>query len=377
LFDRKKPYNALPSLPPEADIESKPILKSCIAGRSCLAELKQAGELIPNQAVLINSIPMLEAQVSSEIENVVTTTDRLFRFAGHDEKADPATKETLRYRQALSQGYLAAKKKPVCTSTAVEVCQMIKNTDIDIRKGTGTVLTNPHTNKVIYTPPQGEAVIRDKLANWEKFINQHKEIDPLIRMAVMHYQFEAIHPFTDGNGRTGRILNILFLIQEDLLKIPVLYMSRYFIQHKNSYYRLLREVTEKQQWQQWILYVIEAVQDTAQWTTRKIRAIKELFADTCDYVRQNAPRIYSHELIEIIFEQPYCRISNLVDADIAKRQTASGYLKQLVKIGVLTELKAGREKIYIHPKFLVLLGKDDNDFQKYTTKAQPKKQGKA
>lgn len=374
MFERKKPYNDLPLLPPQADIESKPILKGCIAARSCLAELKQAGELIPNQTVLINSIPILEAQVSSEIENVVTTTDKLFQFSGHDEKADPATKETLRYRQALSQGYLAIGKRPVCTSTAVDVCRTIKNIDIDIRKGTGTVLTNPNTDKTIYTPPQGEAVIRDKLANWEKFINQQKDIDPLIRMAVMHYQFEAIHPFTDGNGRTGRILNILFLIQEDLLNIPVLYMSRYFIQEKNSYYRLLREVTEKQQWQQWILYVLEAVHFTSKWTTQKIKAIKELFTHTCDYVRQAVPRIYSHELIELIFEQPYCRISNLVEANIAQRQTASGYLKQLAKIGVLTEFKAGREKLYIHPKFLILLTHDENDFEQYPLKTvQPKR----
>jgi Fic family protein len=249
-FDRTKPYNLLPALPPKADIESKRILKRCITARSALAELKQAGELIPNQSVLINTIPLLEAQLSSEIENVVTTSDKLFRFAsGHSERADPATKEALRYRQALHNGYKAIKQKPVCTSTAVEICRTILAQDIDIRKIPGTALQNPVTKKIIYTPPVGEDRIRKKLTNWERFINQNQDIDPLIRMAVTHYQFEAIHPFTDGNGRTGRILNLLFLIQEQLLTMPILYLSHYIIKTKNEYYASLRKVTEDEQWE--------------------------------------------------------------------------------------------------------------------------------
>ena len=366
MYDRAKPYNELPPLPPEVDIESKQILKKCITARSALSALKQAGELIPNQTVLINTIPLLEAKVSSEIENIVTTTDKLFQFAsGNEEKADHATKETLRYRQALNQGYLLIKERPVCTSSAIEVCRTIRNIEIDIRKVPGTDLVNPLTNEIIYTPPSGEAIIREMLANWEKFVNERSDIEPLARMAVMHYQFEAIHPFTDGNGRTGRILNILFLMQEGLLDIPVLYLSRFFINNKKRYYSLLRGVTEENNWQEWILYVIEAIEETAIWTTEKIKTAQALLDHTCDYVRQLLPKTYSRELIDVIFEQPYCRINNLVQKEIAKRQTASVYLKRLVEIGVLTELAVGKEKLYIHPKFLKLLSQDDNVYEPY------------
>ena len=366
-FDRTKPYNSLPPLPPKADIESKAILKKCISARAALAELKQAGELIPDQSVLINTIPLLEAQLSSEIENIVTTTDKLFRYASSDtEKADPATKEALSYRQALYQGYLHIKQKPVCTSTAVDVCRTILNKDIDIRKIPGTALKNPATNQIVYTPPVGEDVIRRKLSNWEKFLNQRQDLDPLIRLAITHYQFEAIHPFTDGNGRTGRLLNVLFLIQEGLLDIPVLYLSHYIINHKNDYYLRLRAVTEKQQWEKWITYILDGVEQTSSWTREKIKTINKLLTHTCDYVRRKEPKIYSRELVDIIFEQPYCRIANLVETGIAKRQTASVYLKQLVKISVLEEVKAGREKLYLHPKFLNLLTEDKNSFEPYS-----------
>ena len=366
-FDRTKPYNSLPPLPPKADIESKAILKKCISARAALAELKQAGELIPDQSVLINTIPLLEAQLSSEIENIVTTTDKLFRYASSDtEKADPATKEALSYRQALYQGYLHIKQKPVCTSTAVDVCRTILNKDIDIRKIPGTALKNPATNQIVYTPPVGEDVIRRKLSNWEKFLNQRQDLDPLIRLAITHYQFEAIHPFTDGNGRTGRLLNVLFLIQEGLLDIPVLYLSHYIINHKNDYYLRLRAVTEKQQWEKWITYILDGVEQTSSWTREKIKTINKLLTHTCDYVRRKEPKIYSRELVDIIFEQPYCRIANLVETGIAKRQTASVYLKQFVKIGILEEVKAGREKLYLHPKFLNLLTEDKNSFEPYS-----------
>ncbi len=365
-FYPEKPYNNLPLLPPAADIESKEILKKCILARAALAELKQAGELIPNQSVIINTIPLLEAQKSSEIENIVTTADELFQFASGDmDKADYATKETLRYRQALAQGYLSIKKKPLCTRTAVEICRLIRNADIDIRKIPETALKNPGTGKIVYAPPAGEQVIRELLSNWEKFLNERTDIDPLIRMAVMHYQFEAIHPFTDGNGRTGRLLNLLFLIQEGLLNIPVLYLSRHIITHKKDYYAFLRNVTEKQQWQPWILFMLDVIQQTAGWTTQKIKFIKALLDYTCDYVRRITPKIYSRELVDIIFTQPYCRISNVVDAKVAKRQTASVYLKQLTKIGVLTETKAGKENLFIHTKFLKLLTQEKNAFTEY------------
>ena len=217
-FNPLKPYNDLPPLPPAVDIESKVILKKCIAARSALAQLKAAGDLIPDQTVLINSLPMLEAQASSEIENIVTTADKLFQYAQtQEENMDSATKEVYRYRTALYQGFLALQKKGVVTNTAVEICAHIQGTEMQIRRIPGTQIVNRrHANEVVYTPPVGEDVIRNKLANWEKFLHAGTA-DPLVRMAVGHYQFEAIHPFTDGNGRTGRVVNILFLIEMGLL----------------------------------------------------------------------------------------------------------------------------------------------------------------
>ena len=249
-FDPSRPYNELPKLPPKADIETRGILKACIDARAAVAALRQAGTLIPNQGVLINTIPLLEAQASSEIENIVTTTDALFKYAQIDsEKADPTTKEALRYRTALRLGVESLKMKPLGTSTAVGVCSTIKGRQMEIRRVPGTALTNPAKNAVIYTPPAGEALLRKKLANWERFIHEQTEVDPLIRMAVAHYQFEAIHPFTDGNGRTGRVLNQLMLVEQGLLDLPVLYLSRYIIGNKADYYRLLLAVTRDAPWE--------------------------------------------------------------------------------------------------------------------------------
>ncbi len=365
-LDKSLPYNDLPLLPPKVDIESRSILKRCIPGRAALAELKQAGHLIPNQAVLINTIPLLEAQLSSEIENIVTTTDKLFRAASlNEETAEPATKEALRYRTALYQGYLGIRERPVSVSTAVEVCSTIKGHRMSVRLGPGTALARQPSGEIIYTPPAGREVLNEKLANWERFINAQPEIDPLIRMAVGHYQLEAIHPFADGNGRTGRVLNLLLLLQEGLLDIPVLYLSRFFLQHRSDYYAHLHEVTESNAWQPWILFALDAVEETARWTTAKIRAIRRLMEHTRDYVRRRLPRIYSHELVDRIFIQPYCRIKGLVEASIAQRQTVSVYLKQLVDVGVLRETKVGREKLFVHPKLLILLTGDENEFEDY------------
>src|SRR5205807_1313650 len=312
-FDPTKPHNALPPLPPKADIESKTILKACVDAARELEALRTSGRLIPNQSVLLNTISLLEAQASSEIENIVTTADALFRQVGTDEQhADSATKEALRYRRALSEGPAALEARPLGTATACAVCTTIRGAEMNVRRVPGTKLTNPATGEVIYTPPEGEALLRDRLADWERFIHEHVSVDPLIRLAVAHYQFEAIHPFTDGNGRTGRVLNSLFLIQEGLLTLPILYLSRYIIGNRADYYRLLQKVTGEQAWEPWLLYVIKGVEETAIWTTAKIDAINALAGHTTDYVRGRLPKIYSHELISLIFKLPYCRISNLL-----------------------------------------------------------------
>jgi Fic family protein len=360
------PYNTLPHLPPAAALETTPILKQCIPARAALAGLKQAAELIPNQGMLINTLPLLEAQASSEIENIVTTTDKLFQFQNAGERADPATREALQYSSALLEGYRALKRRPLNTRTAEQVCTRIKGVQMQVRRIPGTALANERDGKVIYTPPVGEDLLRTKLANWERFLHEARDIDPLIRMATAHYQFEAIHPFTDGNGRTGRVLNSLFLIQEDLLTLPILYLSRYIIANKADYYRLLLDVTRKQAWEPWILYVLKGVEDTANWTTEKIAAIRKLQGSTIEHVRKAAPKIYSHELIDVIFELPYCRIQNVVEKNIAGRQAASRYLKQLSGIGVLREAVIGREKLFIHPKLMQLLTRDNNQVAAYT-----------
>lgn len=356
-FNPTTAYNDLPPLPPDADLESRPVLKTCIEARAALAGLKQAGGLLPNQAVLINTIPLLEAQASSEIENVVTTADRLFRFARPDREAlaDPATKEALRYRTALRRGVESLKKRPLATATAVEVCRTLRGVDLDVRRVPGTALANDVTGQVVYTPPEGEALLRSLLANWERFLHDAEHVDPLVRMAVAHYQFEAIHPFTDGNGRTGRILNLLFLVDQQLLDLPVLYLSRAIIRSKTQYYRLLRAVTTHEAWEDWILYVLHAVDETARWTTDRIRAIRDLMQDTAEYVRAEAYGTYSREMVELVFVQPYCRIKNVVEAGIAKRQTAAVYLRKLCDVGVLEEVRAGREKLFVNPRLMKLL----------------------
>jgi len=219
-------------------------------------------------------------------------------------------------------------------------------------------LRNNATGKVIYTPPVSK--IKERLQNWERFVNENSELDPLIRLAIQHYQFEAIHPFADGNGRTGRVLNSLYLVHQNLLNQPILYMSRYIIRHKADYYRLLLEVTTQQSWEPWILYVLDGIEDSCVWTTDKIKAIRELMRHTADFLQRKAPKIYSWELVELLFKQPYCRIGHVVDSGIAKRQTASVYLKQLADLGVLQEIKSGRESLFIHPKYVELLKDDDN-----------------
>lgn len=357
-WQAKKPYNDLPPLPPAIDVETKAVLKQCIEARAKLAELKQASMLIPNDSILIHIIPLLEAKDSSEIENIVTTTDDLFRYAEQSENANHATKEALRYRTALYQGIASIKERPFSTQTAIEVCQTIKNVNLNIRAVTGIALSNSVTGEIIYTPPVGEAVIRDKLANWEQFLHYHDDLDPLIKMAIAHYQFEAIHPFIDGNGRTGRILNMLYLMHEGLLNLPILYLSRYIIQHKEDYYRLLLGVTKDQDWISWILYMLKAIVETCDWTIHKIQAIRDLHHNTSEYIKVTAPTVYSRELIDAIFEQPYIRISNVVEKNIAKRQTASNYLAKLVELSVLQEVEAGREKLFLHQHLLDLLVDD-------------------
>lgn len=360
-----RPYDSLPPLPPAVDLETKVVLKQCVAARAALAELKQAAESIPNPRMLINTMPVLEARASTEIENIVTTADTLFQHLAAEGAVDPATKEALRYRHALLEGLVSLEDRPLSTRTAEAVCSRIKGVVMSVRRVPGTALANAATGAVIYTPPATEEQLRKLLGNWEHFLHMHEEIDPLIRMAAAHYQFEAIHPFTDGNGRTGRVLNSLFLVEQELLPLPILYLSRYIIANKADYYDLLLGVTRGEAWEPWLIFMLRGVEETAIWTTKKIAAIRRLERDTVTFVRSQLPKIYSRELVDIIFEHPYCRIANVVEAGIVGRQAASRYLKALTSIGVLGERTFGREKLFIHPRLLTLLTSDTHEFDPY------------
>jgi len=357
-FNPAEPHNDLPLLPPPGELETKAVLKKCVAANRALAELKGAGDLIPNQSMLINAIPLQEAKLSSEIENIVTTQDALFHAALDEARhSDPHTKEVLRYRTALKRGFEAVQTEPLRIELLQAICSTLRDEPVRFRaEEDGVYIGNPTARTITYTPPDGGEVLHAKLQNLEEFLMSAEDIDPLVRMSVAHYQFEAIHPFTDGNGRTGRILNILFLVHAGLIRIPVLYLSRFLIQHKAEYYRLLKAVTENAQWEEWNLFMLEAVEETANWTTSRIIAIRDLFDQTLARCRAELPsKVYSKELVELIFAEPYCKIQFLVEAGIAKRQTASEYLKELERIGILTGEKRGREVIYKHPALLRVL----------------------
>jgi Fic family protein len=355
-----KPFNDLPPLPPKAEVETKAILKKAISAGRALAELKGLGETIPNQSILVNSIILQEAKASSEIENIITTHDALFRaFSAKTSQIDPATKEVLRYREALWEGYSALKDLPLLTTNLfISIVQTIRANNAGIRNTPGTKVANAATGEVVFTPPEGEDIIRNKLKNLEDYIHADDEVDPLIKLALIHYQFEAIHPFTDGNGRTGRIINILYLTWKRLLELPVLYLSKYIIEQKSGYYHLLRGVTEHEEWEPWILYMLDAVEQMALYTRDKIIAIRDLMAETFQFAKENLPaRVYPKDLIELLFRQPYTKGQFLVDAGIAKRQAAADYLKKLEEIDILSLKKVGKENLFLNTKLYETLSK--------------------
>lgn len=354
IWSPEAPYNALPLLPPKAPLETINVLKSCVEARVALAELNQLIESIPDSSLLINLLPILEAQGSSEIENIVTTTDKLYEYASSPIQQDFQTKEAFNYRRALKFGFDSLDEYPLSTRTMIHVCSILKDQEMDVRKVSGTTLSNGKGG-IIYTPPVGEANIRDLMSNWESFIHSDGDLDPLIKMSIAHYQLEAIHPFIDGNGRSGRVFNILFLIEKNLLQMPVLYLSRHIVKNKSDYYDLLLDVTKNQNWEAWILYMLEAIRETSVWTKLKILSVKNLMDETKTEIQRVLPKIYSHELVEILFSQPYCRIQNLVENNIAKRQTASEYLQKLSDKNFLKIEQRGKEKLFINTKLLDLM----------------------
>ncbi len=347
-FNPNKPYNDLPKLPPSVEFETAKVLKKAVSANKALAELKGMTRLIPNPTLLLNTLTLEEARDSSEIENIVTTRDKLYRaLASNLKSVDPATKEVLRYREALWYGFdVVKKRKLITTNIILDIQKTLIHNNAGVRKLPGTQLVNDATGKVRYTPPEGERLICDLLANVEKFLNTQNGIDPLVRLALLHYQFEAIHPFYDGNGRTGRILNVLYLVHAGLLDLPILYMSRYIIQHRSAYYKLLRTVTMDESWEEWILFMLDAVEQTS--------------LDTIEKVKKQLPKIYTRELVDVLFHQPYCKINFLVSNNIIGRQAAGRYLQQLEEIGVLAGKQMGKETLYINIELYKLLSGKKN-----------------
>lgn len=356
-FDPQQPYNDLPLLPPQADLETKRVLKCLVAANQSLAELKGYAELLPNKSIIINSIVLQEAKDSSEIENIVTTHDQLFQAMAADKQTEePAVKEVLNYRRALYEGFDRVKTRGLLTTnTILAVQEALEQSRAGIRRLPGTKLVNDRTGEVMYTPPENVTVIRDLLSNLEVYIHaEEDDLHPLIRLAVIHYQFESIHPFYDGNGRTGRIINVLYLVMKELLSEPLLYLSRYIIGHKADYYRLLRRVTAEDAWEEWICFMLTAVEKTAADTLDLSKAIVALMDGVRKTIQEQKPKIYSHELVETLFTHVYTRIDHLVERGIASRNVAGRYLKELESIGILKSKKAGRSVLYINTQLFDL-----------------------
>ena len=353
------PYNDLPQPPGVDDLETRAVLKAAVAANTALAQLDQAAAAMHNPAVLINAIPILEAQASSEIENIVTTTDALFRHLEDDAAADPATKETLRYRTALRQGFDMTVSRGLTTSTAVAVCSTIKGCDMDLRHLAGTRIVNQSTGQITYSPPEGHALLASLMTQWERFVHADDGMDSLVRMAVSHYQFEAIHPFSDGNGRTGRILNVLMLVNAGVLQQPLLYLSRYFIETKIDYYRLLLAVTAEGAWEEWIIYVLEGIRQTSRDALERISAIRALQESYGARARVVSKGGANAELQSVLFEQPYCRISTVIQRCGVSRPTATGWLNALAQEGLLVRMKVGRDVLFVNQEFLELLTRRD------------------
>ena len=357
-YHPEKPFNDLSPLPPKVEFETTSILKKTITASRALAELKGAITNLPNPTLFVDTINLQEAQASSAIENIITTQDELFKASVSDKTIENnATKEVIHYKDALWYGFEQLKKRPILnTNLFISIMQIIKENTSGIRTTPGTKLTNPATGRVIYTPPEGEGIIRGKLKELEDFIHAEDNIDPLIRLALIHYQFEAIHPFTDGNGRTGRIILLLYLKLTGLMELPALFMSDYIINHKQDYYTGLRLVTEKGDWQNWILYILDMVEATAIKGRQQIAQIEQLMLTMGQGIQKKLPaKIYSKDLMEVLFKLPYTKRSFLITAGIGNLKTVGIYLNELEKAGFLKSEYVGKEKLYLNTELMKIL----------------------
>ena len=344
-------------LPPREKVETVRILKQLSRAAQLLGELKGIAKTIPNQAMLVNAVVLQEAKDSSEIENIITTQDELYKALASTGRQALPVKEVINYRKAIFTGYDIIKQQGFLRLKDIETIQsIIVENNAGIRALPGTVLKNDKTGEVIYTPPQEKDEILKMLSDFLDYYNTRPtDLHPLINMALLHHRFESIHPFYDGNGRTGRILNIMYLILNDLLDIPILYLSRYINANKQEYYRLLRQVNQSGQWEEFILYMLQAVEETSRYTIDKINSINRQLQQTMQKVRTDAPKIYRKELVELLFEQPYSKIDLVSRRLNVERKAASRYLKKLEEIGVLKSEKVGRETLYLNTGLIEIL----------------------
>lgn len=350
---------SLPLLPIPHDIETKAVLKKAARAHQALAELKGVVASIPNQTILVNTLSLQEAKDSSAIENIVTTHDDLYQSDVAARRfVTLAAKEVHNYAAALREGFEKVKRTGLITTNDIlEIQARIEENRAGFRKLPGTTLKNDATGEVVYTPPQHPDEIVALMGNLERFLNEPDlcDWDPLVRMAVAHHQFESIHPFYDGNGRTGRILNILYLVQQDLLGSPILYLSRFINQNKNDYYRLLQHPRDTGSWEPWLLFLLEGIEQTAHQTTALVSGIQALMLSTKHRLRGELPKIYSQDLINNLFRHPYTKIEFLMEELGVTRKTASKYLEQLVGIGVLSKHKLGKDNYYLNNALFDLL----------------------
>lgn len=349
----------LPQLPLSSEIETRAVLKKLSTARAALAGLNGIAESIPNERIIINTLALQEAKDSSAIENIVTTHDELYSSDSQAHQfVSLAAKEVYNYAHALLEGYQQVKQTGLLTSNNIIALQaLLEENDAGFRKVPGTVLKNEQTGEVVYMPPQNHADIVSLMGNLEHFINDDSlsDIDPVIKMAIIHHQFESIHPFYDGNGRTGRIVNILYLVKEGLLKLPILYLSRFINQNKAAYYNLLQQTRQTEQWEPWILYILDAVEQTALQTSDMIRDIKVLMTSHKQKIRTELPKIYSQDLINSLFRHPYTKIEFVKkDLNVA-RKTAARYLDSLCEIDLLHKKKLGKENYYFNDDLISLL----------------------
>jgi len=334
-------------LPITNNVESKNVLRALVKATKAISLLKGYSELLPNKSTLINAILLNESKNSSAIENIITTHDDLFDSLGSNTIKGAATKEVLNYKEALWQGYNLVKSKGfLTTNMIVEIQEIVEENKGGIRKLPGTKIVKDVTGEVVYTPPQSEDEIRALLGNLELFMNRDEGLDDLVKLAMIHYQFEAIHPFYDGNGRTGRIINVLYLVQKGILDTPILYLSKYINETRSEYYKLLNEVTTKDNWEEWIIYLLIGVEKTATYTLDLVKEINNLLEETKVMIKLELPKIYSSELIDSIFSDLYTKIGK-VSSDLGvTRKTAANYLTTLENKGFLRSKKIGKDRIF-------------------------------